>query len=195
MNNTPDNPTWFLDRLTLYQAAKSTPEAIKRNFLIRIAEFELIVSELRRKKPGDPVQHELILGRRGSGKSTLLRRIQIEIDEDAELSERYIAINLAEEQAAIYRLSDLWFEVLQELMVRFKERKSLRDFDDFEDEDGCPDPDNDQDGILDEDDQCPNDPETKNGFKDEDGCPDDTSNDRDGDGMFRGNRAATPRKL
>jgi len=133
MNNTPDNPTWFLDRLTLYQAAKSTPEAIKRNFLIRIAEFELIVSELRRKKPGDPVQHELILGRRGSGKSTLLRRIQIEIDEDAELSERYIAINLAEEQAAIYRLSDLWFEVLQELMVRFKERKSLRDFDDFED--------------------------------------------------------------
>jgi outer membrane protein OmpA-like peptidoglycan-associated protein len=57
------------------------------------------------------------------------------------------------------------------------------DFDDFEDEDGCPDPDNDKDGILDVDDKCPNDPETVNGVKDDDGCPDTTSNDRDGDGI------------
>ena len=57
------------------------------------------------------------------------------------------------------------------------------DFDDFEDADGCPDPDNDKDGILDVDDKCPNDPETKNGFQDEDGCPDSTTNDRDGDGI------------
>jgi OOP family OmpA-OmpF porin len=55
------------------------------------------------------------------------------------------------------------------------------DFDDFEDEDGCPEPDNDKDGILDVDDKCPNDPETKNGFQDEDGCPDSTTFDRDGD--------------
>jgi outer membrane protein OmpA-like peptidoglycan-associated protein len=46
------------------------------------------------------------------------------------------------------------------------------DFDDFEDEDGCPEPDNDKDGILDIDDKCPNDPETYNGFEDDDGCPD-----------------------
>ncbi len=57
------------------------------------------------------------------------------------------------------------------------------DFDDFEDEDGCPEPDNDRDGILDIDDKCPNDPETRNGFQDEDGCPDTTQNDRDGDGI------------
>jgi outer membrane protein OmpA-like peptidoglycan-associated protein len=57
------------------------------------------------------------------------------------------------------------------------------DFDDFEDEDGCPDPDNDKDGILDVDDKCPNEPETKNGYKDEDGCPDTTTFDRDGDGI------------
>ena len=57
------------------------------------------------------------------------------------------------------------------------------DFDDFEDEDGCPEPDNDKDGILDVDDKCPNDPETRNGFQDEDGCPDSTDNDRDGDGI------------
>jgi outer membrane protein OmpA-like peptidoglycan-associated protein len=57
------------------------------------------------------------------------------------------------------------------------------DLDDFEDEDGCPDPDNDRDGILDRDDKCPNEPETKNGFEDEDGCPDSIDLDRDGDGI------------
>jgi len=45
------------------------------------------------------------------------------------------------------------------------------DFDQFEDEDGCPDTDNDQDGILDVDDDCPNDPEDLDGIEDEDGCP------------------------
>ncbi len=52
------------------------------------------------------------------------------------------------------------------------------DKDGFEDEDGCPDPDNDKDGILDVDDLCPNDPEDKDGFEDKDGCPD-PDNDKD----------------
>ena len=46
------------------------------------------------------------------------------------------------------------------------------DKDGFEDEDGCPDPDNDKDGIPDVLDKCPNEPETVNGVDDEDGCPD-----------------------
>ena len=39
-------------------------------------------------------------------------------------------------------------------------------------QDGCPDPDNDHDRILDVNDKCPNEPETYNGVKDDDGCPD-----------------------
>ncbi len=58
------------------------------------------------------------------------------------------------------------------------------DFDGFEDEDGCPDPDNDRDGIPDVDDKCPNIPEDKDGFQDEDGCPEGNKNDRDGDGIL-----------
>ncbi len=46
------------------------------------------------------------------------------------------------------------------------------DKDGFEDEDGCPDPDNDKDGIPDAADKCPNEPETINGIEDDDGCPD-----------------------
>jgi hypothetical protein len=44
--------------------------------------------------------------------------------------------------------------------------------DGFEDDDGCPDPDNDKDGIPDTADKCPMQPETLNGIKDDDGCPD-----------------------
>ena len=68
------------------------------------------------------------------------------------------------------------------------------DFDSFEDDDGCPDPDNDGDGVLDaaeyvdgqwvNNDQkdgvdCRNQPEDFDGFEDEDGCPD-PDNDNDG---------------
>jgi OOP family OmpA-OmpF porin len=53
------------------------------------------------------------------------------------------------------------------------------DFDDFEDEDGCPDLDNDQDGIPDVQDKCPNEP----GPRENEGCPFRKVNDRDGDGI------------
>ncbi len=54
------------------------------------------------------------------------------------------------------------------------------DKDGFQDDDGCPDPDNDGDGIPDSRDKCPNEAEDKDGFQDEDGCPDP---DNDGDGI------------
>src|SRR5262249_15135228 len=45
------------------------------------------------------------------------------------------------------------------------------DYDGFEDKDGCPDPDNDHDGVPDKQDACPLVAETINGDRDEDGCP------------------------
>ena len=53
------------------------------------------------------------------------------------------------------------------------------DKDAFEDEDGCPDPDNDKDAILDKSDKCPVLAEDKDGFEDTDGCPE-LDNDKDG---------------
>jgi len=46
------------------------------------------------------------------------------------------------------------------------------DYDDVEDEDGCPEGDDDGDGVLDYLDRCPDEPEAINGFEDDDGCPD-----------------------
>ncbi|HEY6879741.1 MAG TPA: OmpA family protein, partial [Polyangiales bacterium] len=53
------------------------------------------------------------------------------------------------------------------------------DKDGFEDTDGCPEPDNDRDGILDAADACPREAEDRDGFQDEDGCRD-ADNDADG---------------
>src|SRR6185369_7320474 len=49
----------------------------------------------------------------------------------------------------------------------------------FEDDDGCPDLDNDNDGIPDNFDACPNEAEDNDGFEDDDGCPD-PDNEKDG---------------
>ncbi len=57
-------------------------------------------------------------------------------------------------------------------------RDVAEDHDQFEDEDGCPDFDNDKDGLFDKVDKCPDDPEDVDGFEDDDGCPD-PDNDRD----------------
>ena len=46
------------------------------------------------------------------------------------------------------------------------------DKDGFEDDDGCPDLDNDKDGVPGARDKCPGEAETKNGYQDDDGCPD-----------------------
>ena len=53
------------------------------------------------------------------------------------------------------------------------------DKDGFEDDDGCPDLDNDRDGVPDEKDKCPAQAEDRDEFEDGDGCPDD-DNDKDG---------------
>ena len=81
--------------------------------------------------------------------------------------------------------------------ARDKCPKQAEDKDGFEDGDGCPDPDNDHDGICDNNesiqddigkysktckgsDKCPMDAEDRDGYQDNDGCPDP---DDDGDGF------------
>ena len=56
--------------------------------------------------------------------------------------------------------------------------KDPEDVDGFQDEDGCPDPDNDADGVTDDVDQCRDVAEDLDGWQDTDGCPDP---DNDGD--------------
>jgi TPR repeat protein len=123
---------WFIDQLNVYQSANSDFDSIKSNFIIRLADFEIITSSLLDKKANDPLQLELVLGRRGSGKSTLLKRIEIEIIENKKLSKKFIAINLAEEQAGIYRLFDLWEQVIEEIKHQLNIEVIIQDYAGFD---------------------------------------------------------------
>ncbi|MDR3219986.1 MAG: hypothetical protein LBU22_13620, partial [Dysgonamonadaceae bacterium] len=115
--------------LSIYQNSNADNyESIKAGFIVRTLEYETIISSLKNRKSGDSIQHELILGRRGSGKSTLLKRIEVEITENKKLSAKYIPINTAEEQAGIYRLMDLWEQVLKELCGEKYEAKRFSEF-------------------------------------------------------------------
>lgn len=105
----------FSPGFQFYQSANADAEKIKENFLIRLHEFDIIIDDLRRQPKEGSVQHFLLIGRRGSGKSTLLKRLQVELDTDQDLVQRYITINLAEEQANIYKLYDLLEAVIDEL--------------------------------------------------------------------------------
>ncbi len=104
--------------LNFYQNANADAASIKAGFLVRYYEYGVIIDDLLQHSDKGAVQHYLLLGRRGSGKSTLLRRLQVEVDTNEQLVSSYIAINLAEEQANIYRLFDLLEEVLRELESR-----------------------------------------------------------------------------
>jgi len=121
--------------LSIYQNSNADNyESIKAGFIVRMAEYERIIASLKNRKSGDSIQHELILGRRGSGKSTLLKRIEVEITENKKLNEKYIPVNLAEEQAGIFRLFDLWEQVLQELYCRSDEKYEAKSFSEFPEE-------------------------------------------------------------
>ena len=108
-----------MSKLNVYQSTNNDNETVKKGFIVRQTEFQIIMEALSNRSGKDPLQHELILGRRGSGKSTLLKRIEIEIEE--KLSRKFIPINLAEEQASVYRLFDLWLEVVRELKINVKD--------------------------------------------------------------------------
>ena len=101
-----------------YQDADADATMVKENFLARRSEYEIIKDDLLRHSGNRSVQHYLLKGKRGSGKSILLRRLQVEIETNEQLMSSYIAINLAEEQANIYRLFDLLEEIVRELEYR-----------------------------------------------------------------------------
>ena len=116
-------------QLNIYQSVECNKESFKKNFIVRQKELKKITDALHFCFATGSLQHELILGKRGSGKTVLLRRIEIEIEE--KLSENFIPVFLAEEQASIYRTFDLWIEVINDLTSRFAYNPDIKDYHDF----------------------------------------------------------------
>ena len=116
-------------QLNIYQSVDCNKESIKKNFIIRQKELKEITNVLHQYSKNSPLQHELILGKRGSGKTVLLKRIEIEIEE--KLSKKFIPVFLAEEQASIYRVFDLWIEIINDLKSRFDYQPEIKDYQEF----------------------------------------------------------------
>src|SRR5215510_5295822 len=107
--------------LAVYNPALLNKEDLIAQFVARRPLLDHLVGELRRSgKTGN--RHHLIIGSRGSGKTMLLRRLRYAIEDDAELSSRWVPLVFPEEQYNVSRLSDLWVNCLDALSAALERR-------------------------------------------------------------------------
>ena len=106
------------------------------DFIVRLDLYERAKFELETREQGDSYHHFIYVGNRGSGKSTLLERIRYEIDENDQLSNKYITIDFADETRDIYKLYDLWSKIILQLAEQgFSiEEPAFSDYEDSMDE-------------------------------------------------------------
>jgi TPR repeat protein len=97
---------------SLYNPATQSDEEIISNFVIRLKEFNELLSAVKTDKMGTPPQHYLIQGQRGYGKTMLLLRLNLAIKTDKELNTWLIPVMFDEEQYSISTLAKLWEEVI-----------------------------------------------------------------------------------
>ena len=101
-----------------YQAANQTDDEAIENFVVRQEDFNKVINDIKNTEKDSSFQHYIFVGRRGSGKSTLLRRIEAEINKSEKLKKDYEVVNLGEEQSGIYKLHDLWDNVIRDLNAK-----------------------------------------------------------------------------
>lgn len=106
-----------LDERRLHGIAVYNPDLLSKQelvaqFVARRELFAEMVADLRRPKFK---QHQLIVGHRGMGKTTLLRRLRYAVEDDPDLSSRWIALAFPEEQYNVSRLSDLYLNCIDAL--------------------------------------------------------------------------------
>lgn len=121
----------LLPSLAVYNPALLKKEDLIAQFVARRALLDRLVGELRRSgKNGN--QHHLIAGPRGSGKTMLLRRLRYAIEDDAELSSRWVPLVFPEEQYNVSRLSDLWvncLDALSDMLERWNRKDEAESLD------------------------------------------------------------------
>ena len=91
------------------------------NFVVRQEIFDEVFNDIKKTDFSVPSQHTVIIGQRGQGKTTLLRKLNIEIEEDKQLSTFLIPIQFAEEQYQIRSLCSLW-ELIAEMLEEYDEK-------------------------------------------------------------------------
>jgi tetratricopeptide (TPR) repeat protein len=102
---------------SLHGVAVYNPDLLSKTelisyFVARRPLLDRLLGDLRREATP---QHRLIIGQRGMGKTTLLRRLRYGIEDDPELSRRWLPLTFPEEQYDVVRLSDLYLNCIDAL--------------------------------------------------------------------------------
>ena len=95
-------------------------------FQVRHALLDRLVADLRSTPADRPPQHHLVIGQRGMGKTMLLHRLAYAIEDDPDLSQRWVPLTFPEEQYNVAHLSDFWLNCLDALSDRL-DRTGQRD--------------------------------------------------------------------
>jgi len=91
------------------------PDELRSIFVVRTRELQGLLDRLRATPDARVPQHVLVTGSRGMGKTTLLRRLALAVEDDAELSKRWVPVTFPEEQYTVSTLAELWRNVLDAL--------------------------------------------------------------------------------
>lgn len=89
-----------------------TDDEIRRQFVVRHAELNLVTQTLRDNLDTPCCQHLMIVGRRGMGKTMLLARAAAEMRTDPDLSASVLPVRFMEESLEIRDIGDFWCEAL-----------------------------------------------------------------------------------
>ena len=98
-------------RLIKHNPAFLSPEELRRSFVVRGAELQLILQILR-ENTGEVNQHVLLVASRGMGKTMLARRAAIALEDDADLQKRWLPVVVAEDKYNVATAGELWVETL-----------------------------------------------------------------------------------
>ncbi len=109
-----------------YSRYKYTPDEMNEKdflarFVVREEIFDELFHEIKNANFDITNQHYIIIGQRGQGKTTLLRKLQLEVQNDKELSKFLLPIKFTEEQYQIRSLCRLWEEVADYLQTIYED--------------------------------------------------------------------------
>ncbi|MDR3567522.1 MAG: tetratricopeptide repeat protein [Syntrophobacteraceae bacterium] len=121
------------NRVVKFNPSFLSDEALKENFVVRLADLDLIVGVVRENTTGAN-QHVLVIGPRGSGKTTLVLRAALEVRKDSELSRLWYPLVFSEESYQVVSAGEFWLEALFHLSEQTGEERWKRTWSELRDE-------------------------------------------------------------
>ncbi len=103
------------DVLLRNNTGNKSKKSLVDGFVIRIKEFQEILSNLQHTSLQNHKQHYLIIGQRGAGKTSLMHRLNYGIEDDKVLHNHLIPIVFTEEQYYLSELTNLWENIASHL--------------------------------------------------------------------------------